>query len=165
MSNTQNCDWCGKTGNRERGMAPKGWIQGSSWVKIKWFCGNKCKTDFENSQNESNSSNSSKNSSSNSYNADIEMQKLELAKMKMEERRHRENENKIKEQELANKTLKFYNILKPYLKFIIPIYIVAFIITYLLVKPKNQQVTIIFFSFPLFIIIYLIYNVMSNKTK
>jgi hypothetical protein len=163
MSSTQNCDWCGKTGYRERGMAPKGWVQGSSWTRIKWFCGNRCKTEYENSQKESNSSTSTNNSNSNS--AELELQKLELAKMKMEERRLRENENKIKEQELANNTIKFYNILKPYLKYIIPIYIVAFVITYLLVKPKNHQVTIIFFSFPLFIIIYLIYNVMSNKTK
>lgn len=72
-------------------------------------------------------------------------------------------EAKIKNQKLANKTIKSFNIVRPYLKFIIPLYLICFTIAYFLVE--NKQLVLIFFGVSLVGLIYLAYNAIINKPK
>lgn len=78
-------------------------------------------------------------------------------------RQQAKEEAKIKNQELANKTIKTFNIVKPYLKFIIPVYLIGFAIAYFLVE--NKQLVLIFFGVSLAGLIYLAYNAFINKPK
>lgn len=154
-THTAKCKWCSK--KYEKGNNALVFIKlGSD------FCSKKC----ESSYNEAHGANDSKEGDSSGLSKDEKKQiKLENERREIELKKVREEEQKIKDKELAYKTLKVYNFIKPYLKFIIPIYIVAFVITILLVKEKNRMITGIFFGLPLTYIIYLIYNALSNRTK
>lgn len=100
------------------------------------------------------------------YNSEEAREMREVKKQQEEElRKIREEEQKIKDKELADKTMKVYNIIKPYLKFIIPIYVLAFVITFFIVKEKNRLITGIFFGLPLVYVIYLTYNAFSNRER
>lgn len=75
-----------------------------------------------------------------------------------------QQERKLKEkQQLANNSMKVFNIVKPYLKFIIPIYLIGFAIAYFLAE--NKQLVMIFFGVSLAGVIYLAYNALINKPK
>lgn len=100
------------------------------------------------------------------YNSEEAKELREIKRHQDEEKREiRDAQQKIEDQKLADKTMKFYNFVKPYLKYIIPIYIVAFIVVFLLVKTKHRPVTGVFFALPLVYLFYLIYNALTNKSK
>lgn len=80
-----------------------------------------------------------------------------------QERAIQDAEQKIKDQELAEKTRKVYTFIKPYLKFIIPVYLIAFSLTLFFVKKKI--LVAVFFGLPVVGAGYLVYNVIVNKPK
>lgn len=155
-THTASCKWCSK--KYQKGNNALIFIKlGSD------FCSKKCESAY-NAAHGDNSSNGGGNDSGLSKEEKKQI-KLENEIRENELRKIREEEQKIKDRELADKTMKFYNLVKPYLKFIIPIYVVAFVITFFLVKEKNRMITGIFFGLPLTYIIYLAYNAFSNRTK
>lgn len=154
-THTATCKWCGN--KYQKGNNALIFIKlGSD------FCSTKCETAYNSAGG--NVSNSSGNNPTISKEAERQI-KLENEKKEIELKKIREEEKKIKDQETAEKTMKVYDFIKPYLKFIIPIYLIAFIITYFVVSKKNQTPTLIFFGIPLVVIIYLIYNAVMNKRK
>ena len=79
-------------------------------------------------------------------------------------KRQLEQERKLREkQQLANNSMKTFNVVKPYLKFIIPVYLIGFIIAYFLVE--NKKMVLIIFGVSLACLIYLAYNALINKPK
>lgn len=90
-----------------------------------------------------------------------------LKREELEQQQDDERRLKAK-QDLANKTLKIYDVIKPYLKylkFIIPVYIVGITITYFIVDKQNKFAIIFFGCIPFGIVIYLAYNALINKPK
>lgn len=149
-THTATCKWCNK--KYEKGNNALIFIKlGSD------FCSKKCETAFNNSNGSEGGGGISKEENR-QVKLENERAELELQKIRAEER-------KIKDRETAEKTMKFYNFIKPYLKFIIPIYVVAFIITIFLVNKKQQPITGIFFGLPLVYFIFLMYKAFMNKSN
>lgn len=79
-------------------------------------------------------------------------------------RKQLEQERKLREkQQLANNSIKIFNVLKPYLKFIIPVYLIGFAIAYFIVE--NKKMVLIIFAVSFACLIYLAYNALINKPK
>lgn len=93
--------------------------------------------------------------------------KKQLDEIKRQNQEHeraiQDAEQKIKDQELAVKTQKVYSFIKPYLKFLIPVYLISFGLTFFLVKKKI--LVAVFFGLPVVGAGYLAYNVVVNKPK
>ncbi len=87
----------------------------------------------------------------------------QLRIQKDQEREINSANRKIKDQETAATTLKVYGAIKPYLKYIIPVYLLGFLITFLMAK--NQKLVGIFFGLSIAIVAYFIYNAIVNKPK
>ncbi len=98
------------------------------------------------------------------YNSEEARELREIKREQQEEKRKiQEAEQKVKDKELAVKSWKVYGVIKPYLKFIIPIYLVAFGVTLFLVKKKI--VVAAFFGLPIVAVLYLGYNMIVNKEE
>lgn len=85
MNGTRNCAWCGKTGIEGKGYsAPQGWVSKSSWTSVKWFCGNKCLSEFNASQGSTDKKSEANNDGFLSRKSKQESETPELIKAKAE---------------------------------------------------------------------------------
>lgn len=156
-THTAKCKWCGT-------QYQKG---NNALVFIKLgsdFCSKRCESAY-------NTAHDGDDSSSNSGEKESRLSKEEKKQIKLEnEQREYElnklqEEEKIKNKELADKTMKFFKVVKPYLKFIVPAYIIAFCITFFFVEKESRFITGVFFGLPLIYVGYLTYNAIANKSK
>lgn len=155
-THTATCKWCGK--KYQKGNNALIFIKlGSD------FCSKKCESAY-NAAHGDNGSGNDGNTSRLSKEEERQI-KLENERREIELKKVKDEEQRIKNQETAEKTMKVYNFIKPYLKFIIPIYLVAFVVTFLLVNKKDQPITGILFGFPILIVIYLAYNAFMHRPK
>lgn len=98
------------------------------------------------------------------YNSEEAREMREIKRNQQEEKRKiQEAEQKLKDKELAIKSWKIYGVLKPYLKYIIPIYLVVFGVTLFLVKKKI--VVAVFFGLPIVAALYLGINMITYKNE
>ena len=142
---TFKCIWCGNHTNKP---------VRESFFSTKSFCGKKCLTEYQKQKGEANYSK-----------AETKVFKAQQEILELEQQKIRNEQDKKDNQELAIKTFKIYTAFKPYLKFIIPLYIIAFLITFFSVDEDARILPSIFFGFPILFAIYLIINYISNKPE